>query len=48
MRVAKIERDGEQLKRPMSSSGLWWADDEVILVTCGRLLGISDIPLLSL
>jgi hypothetical protein len=23
----KIERDGQQLERPMSSSGLWWADD---------------------
>jgi hypothetical protein len=28
MRVAEIERDGERLKRPMSSSGLWEADDD--------------------
>jgi hypothetical protein len=27
---AKIERDGEKLERPMSSSGLWWADDDVV------------------
>jgi hypothetical protein len=41
----KIERDGEQLKRPMSSNGLWWADDDedvalnlicVIFTNCHR------------
>jgi hypothetical protein len=24
----KIERDGEQLERPMSNNGLKWADDD--------------------
>jgi hypothetical protein len=26
--LPKIERDGEQLKRYMSRSGLWWTDDD--------------------
>jgi hypothetical protein len=29
----KIERDGEQLKGPMSSSGLWWADDMMMIIS---------------
>jgi hypothetical protein len=26
--MPKIERDSEQLERPMSSSGVLWADDD--------------------
>jgi hypothetical protein len=26
--LPKIERDGEPFERPMSSSGLWWDDDD--------------------
>jgi hypothetical protein len=28
MNNPRIERDGEQLERPISSGGLWWANDD--------------------
>jgi hypothetical protein len=31
MRVAEDQRDGEKLERPMSSSGLYWADDDEMI-----------------
>jgi hypothetical protein len=35
----KIERDGEQLERPMSSSGPWSADDDNGEICTKRLSG---------
>jgi hypothetical protein len=34
----RVVRDSEKLERPMSSSGLWWADDD------GLLTGLLALP----
>jgi hypothetical protein len=41
----KIERDGEQLERSMSSSRLYWAGDDEVTEENGRRKHVAPIDL---